>query len=258
MTNLEWALACAARGWLVFPSEGKRPLIRWSVGSTTDPDTIAAWFTQWPNADVCIKTGVGSGLVVVDWDAYKQEGMPEWPLDPKPGQTYTVKTPKGGYHFYYQHPGWPVANSAGALAEYVDVRGDGGMVVAYQPWADLPLAPLPEGWAHKRVSPLVDPNVSLEPANPFTPSKNHAWANNIYKLALAEIGGAPEGKRNFILYAQASDVYRLVWGGRLDKDEVTNEMAQRAYENGMEPQEIAATLTSAMRNAASKYGKDTV
>lgn len=255
MTNLEWALACAARKWLVFPSEGKRPLVRWSVSATLDPDTITEWYTRWPEADVCIKTGVGSNLVVVDWDVYKAGEDAVWPLG-SPPDTYTAYTPKGGIHWYFTHPGYPVANSAGALAEYVDVRGDGGMVVAYQEVQPRPLRPIPEEWAAKRVSPLVDPNVSLEPVNPFVPSKNHAWANNLYKLALAEIRGAPEGKRNFILYAQASDVYRLVWGGRLDKDTVTNEMAQTAYENGMEPQEIAATLTSAMRNAASKYGKD--
>lgn len=259
MTNLEWALACAARGWQVFPSEGKRPLVRWSVASTTNIIQITDYWTRWPNADVCIRTGADSNLVVIDWDAYKiASPLRQHPLGDRLPMTYTVATVKGGQHAYFTHPGYPVANSAGTLAEYVDVRGDGGMVVAYRDvLLDLPLVRIPDGLCQRRVNPLVNPEVSLEPANPYTPSKKHAWARNIYKLALLEIADAPEGKRNFILYAQASDVYRLVWNGALDKDTVTQEMAEQAYTNGMEPQEIAATLTSAMRNAASKFEKGT-
>jgi putative DNA primase/helicase len=259
MTKKEHAAACAARGWLVFPSEGKMPKVRWSVASTTDPDTIDRWWDTWPDADVCIKTGEASNLVVIDWDAYKLD-MPvkQHPLADRMPATYTVVTERGGQHAYYTHPGYPVANSAGTLAPNVDVRGDGGMVVAYSTvLLDLPLVCIPGDLAQRRISPLSDPNVSLEPANPYRPGKVNAWAENIYRVAQAEIANAIEGKRNWILYAQASDVYRLVWGGRLDKDVVTQEMAELAYINGMEPHEIAATLQSAMRNAASGTGRRT-
>src|SRR5262249_41022474 len=34
------------------------------------------------------------------------------------------------YHYYFQHPGFPVPNSVGKLAKGVDIRGEGGFVVA--------------------------------------------------------------------------------------------------------------------------------
>lgn len=46
-------------------------------------------------------------------------------------ETYTVATPSGGRHLYFLAPaGTRIANSAGAIAPNVDVRGHGGQVVA--------------------------------------------------------------------------------------------------------------------------------
>jgi hypothetical protein len=45
-------------------------------------------------------------------------------------ETYTVMTGSGGRHLYYVAPDFTVPNSAGKIAPGVDVRGDGGMVVA--------------------------------------------------------------------------------------------------------------------------------
>jgi hypothetical protein len=86
------------------------------------------------NANPAIYTGARSGLVVVD-------------LDRKPGRngvqnfrtlaaanggfprTRTVKTGGGGLHLYFKDPGG-VGNSASKIAPGVDVRGEGGLVVA--------------------------------------------------------------------------------------------------------------------------------
>lgn len=257
MTNLEHALACAARGWQVFPSEGKRPLIRWSVGSTCDPDTITAWFTQWPDADVCIRTGADSNLVVIDWDAYKiASPLKQHPLGDRMPLTYTVETSKGGQHAYYTHPGYPVANSAGTLAEFVDVRGDGGMVVAYQcVLLDLPLAPIPDDLATRRVSSQVDPNVSLTPPE-YKPTAGRR-AHDLLAVALAEIRSAGDGKRNLTLYTKASDALRLVWYGQLELEPTLQVLGDTALSIGLEAHEIGATLQSAVRNAASQVAKET-
>lgn len=249
MSNLEWALACAARGWLVFPSREKKPLVRWSTASTLSPDSIAKYWEMWPDADVCIKTGADSNLVVVDWDGYK--GGPDEPLGPWP-ETYTAVTSKGGYHFYFTHPGFAVANSAGALADYVDVRGDGGMVVAYSPLYDRPLLPVPEPWVTERRKE-IDYSISLTPANPFKPGAK--WAEHLLAAALADIRFAKEGKRNFTLYAAASDCYRLVWAGALDHEATTQALGDEAVAAGLDPHEVAATLVSAMRNGATQYEK---
>lgn len=256
MTNLEWALACAARGWQVFPSEGKRPLIRWSVGSTTDPDAVTQMWTRWPDADVCIRTGADSNLVVIDWDAYKiASPLRQHPLGDRLPFTYTVETAKGGEHAYFLHPGYPVTNSASALAEYVDVRGDGGMVVAYRRvLLDLPLVRIPDELCVRRTAEPVDPNVSMTPP-PFQAVTQRS--KMLLNVALAEIQAAPDGKRNLTLYTKASDALRLVWYGSLELEPTLQVLGDTALSIGLEPHEIAATLQSAIRNAASQVAKET-
>lgn len=255
MQQIDWALACADRGWLVFPSRAKRPLVKWGTDATTDAEAICRWWNQWPDADVCIKTGAESDLVVVDWDAYKQEDSEYFPLwEDRACQTYTVRTAKGGWHFYFRHPGYPVANSVGVLAQHIDIRGDGGMVVAYHPEFNCPLAYAPSHWLTRREK-VVDMSVSLVPANEYQPGQK--WATHLLTAALADIRFAQEGKRNYTLYAKASDLYRLVWAGALDKADVTQALGDTALEIGLLPHEIAATLASAMRNGATQYEKGT-
>lgn len=250
-SNKEWAHACAARGWLVFPSRGKQPLVKWSRSATTDPAVVDVWWDAWPDADVCIKTGAESDLVVVDWDAYKQNAPDEFPLSPKP-DTYTCQTLKGGFHFYFRHPGYPVSNSAGVVAEHVDIRGDGGMVVAYRPVADRPLADAPGHWLTRRQRAAPSPDANLTP--PHDPQQEpRGWSKTMLTSAVISIKGADEGKRNATLYAVASDTYRtLCWEGPVRTEHVTQALGDAAHTIGLEPAEIANTLISAMRNAATK------
>ncbi len=73
-----------------------------------------------------VATGSRSGVFVVDFDtidAYAEfaQRLPE---------TFAVATARG-VHLYYQAPAdFPVRNSVGELASKVDVRGEGGFVVA--------------------------------------------------------------------------------------------------------------------------------
>lgn len=41
-----------------------------------------------------------------------------------------VRTGSGGMHLFFAHPGHAVRNSAGLLAPGLDVRGDGGYIIA--------------------------------------------------------------------------------------------------------------------------------
>ncbi len=218
MTNLEWALACAARGWLVFPSLGKKPAVKWGTESTTSAHQIELWWGARPDYDVCIKTGAESGIVVVDWDGYKLGPLAQFPLEPYP-HTYQVVTPKGGHHFYFTHPGYPVANSAGTLAEYVDVRGDGGMVVAYPvaDWGNRTLRPIPEAWATKRNT------VTTQVAPIATP-----------------YGGDGDG-----LWRRASDAYKMVAAGELADEVVRRLLGWAAITAGHPVDGAQQTITSA-------------
>src|SRR5690349_18840931 len=81
------AMAYAARGWPIMPlwwplaadacacgrpdcaKPGKHPLSRHGLkDASTDPAVIERWWSRWPDANVGIRTGSASGLLVVDID----------------------------------------------------------------------------------------------------------------------------------------------------------------------------------------------
>lgn len=173
------ALSYANRGWPVLPirPESKVPfgaLARHGLqNATTDPGTIRQWWTAAPTANVGIRTGVISGLVVLDVDPRRwgDEALRE--LEHQHGkipETVEVLTGGGGRHIFFTHPG-PAAvirNAAGlAGLPGLDLRGDGGYVVAppslhasgrtYE-WEasshpdQVPIAPMP-GWLLALVQP---------------------------------------------------------------------------------------------------------
>lgn len=137
MTDLlESALALGGQGLAVFPCEprGKRPLIRdWPSLATTDPGQIRRWWIQHPSANIGVATGAKSGVVVIDVDAPEGQASLkrlEAELGPLP-RTAVVRTGSGGLHIYCTaSAGAEIRNSASKLAEKIDIRGDGGYVVA--------------------------------------------------------------------------------------------------------------------------------
>lgn len=138
---LEAALSYADRGWCVFPlyepepnggcscgkptcdSPGKHPRTpHGSKDATTDPPRIATWWNTWPNANVGIATGRASNLVVLDVD--RAETLGGW-------QPETLSANTGrGMHFYFLDEGRSLKNSVAKLGPGLDVRGEGGFVVA--------------------------------------------------------------------------------------------------------------------------------
>ena len=115
------------------------------------PEEIAAWLEQYPGCNWAIVTGTVSGIVVVDTDnddaeAYaRQHGIPH---------TLTVKTSKGR-HRYYKHPGGKVSNRTALNGiKGLDIRGDGGYVIA-------PPSIHPSGVAYDWDTPLDTPLAEL-------------------------------------------------------------------------------------------------
>jgi hypothetical protein len=146
------ALSYAGRGWHVIPlhnptqdgcscksqkchSVGKHPRTRHGLkDASTNTNQIRKWFEAWPDANVGIVTGKESGLVVLDVDD-KDERKGSDTLtalleanDDAP-TTMIVRT-GNGRHIYYRHPGGTLKNSAGQLGVGLDIRADGGYVVA--------------------------------------------------------------------------------------------------------------------------------
>jgi hypothetical protein len=144
------ALRYAARGWPVVPlypvvdgtcacargescpHPGKHPRTPNGVhNATTNRKRIKAWLEKWPGANFGIATGRRSGIFVLDVDGKVGKASLEALQDnhgrlPK---TITVET-GNGHHLYFRCGGAGVGNSAGRLGTGIDVRGDGGYVVA--------------------------------------------------------------------------------------------------------------------------------
>ncbi len=132
---LKAALAYQRRGLSVIPCDAasKRSLVPWRAYQATAPDEdeIRETWQRWPDADVGIVTGGVSGIVVIDVDDARPECIGE--VQARFGPTGRVaRTPSGGAHLYYAHSGEPVRNSARlpCFDFPVDVRGDGGYVIA--------------------------------------------------------------------------------------------------------------------------------
>ena len=133
---VENALELAGGGWHVLPVQprGKRPLTAHGLKeASTDLALINAWWERWPDANVGIATGAVSGLVVLDVDA-KAGGVASLremlATHGKLPEGVAVRTGGGGAHLYFTHPRVAVPNSASKLGPGLDVRGDGGYVVA--------------------------------------------------------------------------------------------------------------------------------
>src|SRR5262249_37650123 len=187
---LQSALVYAAMGWQVFPvygvsdghcacgsvdcgSAGKHPLVAHGLhNATTDSATIKSWFERYPNANVAIRTGAESRIVVVDIDPRHRgnETLAELERDHGPVPvTAAVRTGGGGRHLFFRQPGGIVRSRGNALGPGIDVRGEGGYVVAvpsihisgdrYE-WKvhpdDPPLAAVP-AWMLARLTESVSP-----------------------------------------------------------------------------------------------------
>ena len=170
------AFAWASVGVHVFPvGARKKPAIKaWQVRAVgpDDLDEIIPLFG--PAHRVGIATGL-SRLLVIDFDV----DPGSWHLTPILPDTYSVRTPRGGWHFYYTFPeDRNPRNSNGKLAEGIDVRANGGYVVAYgappmSPNTDIAPAPawlidVSEGLPRARLTPapssLVAPEIVRERA----------------------------------------------------------------------------------------------
>jgi Bifunctional DNA primase/polymerase, N-terminal/Primase C terminal 1 (PriCT-1) len=136
---IELALHYARQGWPVFPllPGGKTPAISKERGghgcldATIDSAQIERWWTEIPDANIGIATGVRSCLLVIDIDPRKCEtwlvSLRELALPP----TFTVRTWSGGWHLYFAFDGQRYCGvTIGTdLLPGIDWRGTGGYVV---------------------------------------------------------------------------------------------------------------------------------
>jgi hypothetical protein len=125
---MQGAVTAARRGWPVFPvlKNGKTPLIKeWERKASTDLAQIQQWNLAYPDCNWGIACGPAN-LVVVDRDVKdtsidSAKSIAHLELD-----TYTVATPSGGNHYYYDGK----AQSRVRALPGIDTRSAGGYVLA--------------------------------------------------------------------------------------------------------------------------------
>ncbi|MCI0557929.1 MAG: bifunctional DNA primase/polymerase [Nitrososphaera sp.] len=115
-------------------SNGKRPALPgWSTLQFPTDEDLVKWFSS-DRASLGIRTGAISKLFVLDVDV-KTGGLASLKaLEESFGcltDTLKVVTPSGGYHFYFALPDTlTVKTCSGQLGPGIDLRGEGGQVVA--------------------------------------------------------------------------------------------------------------------------------
>jgi hypothetical protein len=192
------ALAYLDRGWYVLPcrvrqkANGAGELVKdvqiirhWRQASSNDPAVIIGWFGlggSWADGSIAIDTGK-SGLVVVDLDRSGDKRGPEvWAELGGPMAEHVVITPSDGAHLYYAaDPDRPVGiDSRGKVGHGVDIRGDGGFVIAppSSDWRGSYRETEIANWAHLTTVPgIVAERVPLGApprAAPVSPEPAHS------------------------------------------------------------------------------------
>jgi hypothetical protein len=229
--------------------------------ATRDPDRLAEMLRLHPRGLLAYRTGAPSGVVVIDVDPPGIGTMRILVSDGVLPRTLAAVTGRGGYHLDYGHPGGKIMSGAGKGGPGVDVKADGGYVVAppsvhpvtrrpYR-WLGSPgddLTPLPEFWA-KRL------RENSRPARPARTAAIPARGRGGYATAalrgeLEEVLSASEGTRNVALHLAAWNLGQLVAGRMLEADRTEALLCQAGERIGLPAPEVLRTVTSGFRAAA--------
>ncbi|MEU0512599.1 bifunctional DNA primase/polymerase [Amycolatopsis sp. NPDC006125] len=232
----EWALFLAGMGWPVFPlrpGTKRQPAIKnWEQRATTDPDRIRrAWAADTWN--IAVATGPAH-LVVVDLDMPKAgesgpdgaaalAALAEQRGGPLP-DTFTVTTPSGGRHLYFQAPpGVRLRNSQGQLCPRVDTRAGGGYVVGpgsvteqggYELADERDPVELP-AWLVQVCTEKATPTATSRPVA-LRASNPSAYGAAALRGECDRVRAAEAGRHNETLASAAYTIGRKVGAGLID------------------------------------------
>lgn len=244
MTFREIDTAARALGFWCVPIAGKRPLTSWKPFQSRAPKQAFTdcWSRRWPWAGGATPTGETTDLLVLDLDS---QGALDWFKERSAIDTWVLRTVRG-WHLHYQWPRFEVRNSAGELAESVDVRGAGGLAISagstrwvlngrrWEPFTyewlpghspnDLPRAAVPQ-WLLDELRRKHESRQVSEPA-PARPYLGHAtaWARAALENEVLRLCNAANGTRNATLLSVANRLGSLVAAGALEARQVQNQV----------------------------------
>ena len=264
---LDAALSYAARGWQVFPCKprGKEPLTLHGLKEATrGPEQIDTWWRKWPEANIAIATGPASGIFVVDLD-FDHDGIDSLVKleagKPKGLATLECATGGGGAHLYFTWPdGFEIRNSAGKLGKGIDIRGEGGYVVAppslhksgqrYQ-WCTAYPEPLdPPSWLIAALTAPAEPHPRTLPRRPptaFQPKGQEGrYAQKALQNELDILYSTAQGQRNDQLNRSAFSLGQLVGAGKLPAELVIDQLTTAGQAIGLTESEVRNTIRSGL------------
>lgn len=258
-TPLELALSYNARGWPVFPARAKEeydehtgevlsPKTPYTSnglrGATKSERIIREWWRRTPDAMVAVPTGAAIDAWVLDLDRKPGVGDGhDWLADmeakhgPLP-ETARATTMGGGTHIFFRHV--EGIRNRGSLGVAVDVRGEGGYVVApgsvaadgrrYEWTSEAEIADAPQ-W----LLDLVCPPPVTHTAQPYSyrPGGNDHYVESAMRAELEVLASAAPGCRGYQLNASAFALGTLVGAGALSRSDAEARLYDAAVACGV-------------------------
>ncbi len=215
------------------------------LDASIDADVCRVRWKKNPTANIGIATGSRSGFWAIDVDPIHGGDKTLQSLIEEHGElptTVSVKTPSGGIHMWWSWSDDPpvIRNSAGRIGPGIDVRGEGGYVIAppsvlsdgrsYQwigkskPDDPLEIVAAP-GWLTELALPPPPPE-RTDPVRPTEDLVRYVKASLEAELYRLENAGA--GSRNDVLNRASFNVGQFVGAGAVPEAWATSSLRGNA------------------------------
>lgn len=279
----ELAYSYVDRGWALIPVHpgSKVPIERdWPARLARTRGEVDAMLARWDGCNLGLATGVASGVWVLDIDPQSGGDVKVAGLVAAYGrlpETYTVRTPSGGLHYYFRMPDdFEPRNhqhgSGGKLPIGIDVRGWHGQVVVppsrradgdYVTLVNVEAVRAP-GWLLEMIQPeRREPKAKAAGGPEWVPtdvqiddSRVQAWLAVVVPARLGEFMTARPGTRNDIGFDSACRLIELINAGWVDHDSIYQQFqaaGEAADVDGEFPErEREQIWTSARRQVGTK------
>jgi hypothetical protein len=246
--TLDAAVAMAEAGWSIFPchwpirkggavacscsdgacgNAGKHPRTRHGLlDATADAETVVSYWRRFPEANIGLATGEKNNITVLDVDPGHGGVDSLLILTTRHGElpeTLRSRTGSGGEHIIFRHV-TGVRNSTAKLGAGLDVRGEGGYIIAppslhpsggrYQWLQNISPAPAP-GWL---VAELAVNDKATEPVGEYRECMRlDRYGEAALASATSNILNAPRGLQEHTLNSEAYSIGRKAAAGYIPR-----------------------------------------
>lgn len=225
------------------------------LAATCDPDRLRQMARYAPYGLVAIRTGAASGLVVIDVDPRHGGdesllGLISAGLLPP---TARVVTGANGQHLYYRHPGQHIPSRPLPGWPGIDIKGDGGYVVAppsVHPRTGRPYARIEDGRTPVDMTSALLSILTVRSADsaiPLPRTEGIRDAQALLSHLLATVANAPEGTRRTTLYGASRGVARIVATGKVRPADAVALLHEAGHQADQSEKDRANAIVAAFR-----------